>query len=214
MKRLCGTLNFAFCLFLLTGCGSDSNSNSTPNKQSEDPVVVEDPVAVKATALITDQGDAFTDDNFIDCIINKIVAENTDGDSLEVNDLSELTILECDSLGIENVDGIELLTGLTRLKLNENKIMAIDLVNNIALTDLGIAGNQLEEIDVSTLTDLRYLNLSDNKLITLNLEENKLLTGLNVRWNQLTSSDSLFLSNKPDLRDLSLSDNAETLTIY
>ncbi|MFT6264433.1 MAG: Leucine-rich repeat (LRR) protein [Oleiphilaceae bacterium] len=118
--------------------------------------------------------------------------------------ISEMSELNCADKGIQNLRGVEFLTGLTKLVLNDNKIVTFDASSNKLLEELWIYNNQLVKIDVSQNTALKKLNLSLNNLRAIDVSLNLLLDELWLNDNKLISVD---VSNNTALNTLALSLN-------
>lgn len=88
---------------------------------------------------------AFTDDNFYKCIIENYNREKgtqkTINDTLTNEELSSIKKLECADKSITNTQGLEKLTGLLKLNLENNDI---------------------QEINIDSNTELRYINIWNN----------------------------------------------------
>ncbi len=107
--------------------------------------------------------------------------------------LSEATAftgqINCPSLGILDLTGIEAFTSLTELYCYTNQLTALDVSNNTLLTNLDCGDNVLTTLDVSSNTALTDLNCKWNQLTTLDVSNNALLTYLDCGGNVLTSVD-------------------------
>ena len=163
---------------------------------------------------------AFTDDNFYKCVIDEYNKDHSTKlpytTNLSDEQLKTITRLNCDGYKksdeekIKNVDGLEKLTALTDLNVNENKLTNLDVSENTALRELRVQINGLTNLDVSKNTALTYLDVyynqltnldvskntalktlvaRDNQLINLDVSKNTALTYLNVYYNQLTNLD-------------------------
>ena len=154
----------------------------------------------------------FKDEDFYTCVIDAYNKDNnaskTIQDNLTDTELSKITNLNC-SRTVEDVSGIEKLSGLVSLKLGDHsEIEKIDLSNNLLLESLDLD-------DCSGLTDI---NLSKNeKLKTLSLEyiydmssldlsNNALLTSLALREDHMLSK--LILNENVKLESINLEDTA------
>ena len=82
---------------------------------------------------------------------------------------------------------------------NREKITALDISKNTALTELDCSGNQLSALDISKNTKLTWLNVGDCELTALDASQNKALTFLDCYANQLTT---LNISNSTALTSL------------
>ena len=142
---------------------------------------------------------AFTDDNFYKCVVD---AYNKDHGTklpyttnLSDEQLKTITRLNCDGYKksdeekIKNVDGLEKLTALTDLNVNENKLTNLDVSENTALRELRVQINGLTNLDVSKNTALTYLDVYYNQLTNLDVSKNTALKTLVARDNQLINLD-------------------------
>ncbi|EHQ0687643.1 LapB repeat-containing protein [Listeria monocytogenes] len=170
--------------------------------------------------------DYFPDDNLAKAVAEKM-NKNVD-ESVTVEELAKITKLDARSQGIEDSTGIEYLTGLEILYLEDNQLKSIDvsknlnlkdlacsnnpLVNldvskNLALEELTCENNELTQLDVSKNSALRYLACDVNQLTSLDVSQNPALTNLGCTKNQLTDLD---VSQNPNLSTLVCSDNQLT----
>ena len=142
---------------------------------------------------------AFTDDNFYKCVVD---AYNKDHGTklpyttnLSDEQLKTITRLNCDGYKksdeekIKNVDGLEKLTALTDLNVNENKLTNLDVSENTALRELRVQINGLTNLDVSKNTALTYLDVYYNQLTNLDVSKNTALKTLIAIGNQLINLD-------------------------
>ncbi|HOE05254.1 MAG TPA: T9SS type A sorting domain-containing protein [Bacteroidales bacterium] len=127
------------------------------------------------------------DANFKAALINDYLI-NTNGD-LEIQ-VSEATAytgeINCSSLNIFNLTGIEAFTQVTGLYCNNNHLTSLDVTENTALQYLFCDHNQLTSL-VSANTALTYLDCSFNLLSSLDVAANTALLYLFCQNNQLTS---------------------------
>ncbi|HFK6177223.1 TPA: LapB repeat-containing protein [Listeria monocytogenes] len=170
--------------------------------------------------------DYFPDDN-----LAKEVAEtmNKNADeSVTVEELAKVTKLDARSQGIEDSTGIEYLTGLEVLNLEDNQLKSIDVSKNLnlkeltcsnnplanldvsknpALTNLGCTKNQLTDLDVSQNPNLGTLVCSDNQLTNLDVSQNQALENLACDNNELKNID---INQALSLKELSCENNQLT----
>lgn len=148
----------------------------------------------------------FKDEDFYTCVIDAYNKDNnaskTTQDNLTDTELSNITNLNC-SRTVEDVSGIEKLSGLVSLKLGDHsEIEKIDLSNNLLLESLDLD-------DCSGLTDI---NLSKNeKLKTLSLEYIYDMSSLDLSNNALLTS--LYLRCNSKLSKLILNENVKLESI-
>jgi uncharacterized protein len=135
---------------------------------------------------------------------------NTNGDN-EIQ-LSEATVfngfIDCTSMNISDLTGIEAFTALTELDCSENDLPTLDLSQNTSLTYLNCSRNLvLTVLDVSANTAIEYLDCHDNQLSSLDVSNNIALTYLMCQDNQITALD---VSQSSDLIELGCYDNQLT----
>ena len=195
------------------------------------------PVAVFAISRITNISNIFAlthsipngyttfeDENLYNCVaINyKYYHPNTDiSEGLTDAQLQQITSLSCGSNNIVNTKGIEKMTALTSLSLNDNQLTSLDVSNNTALTKLFLWNNQLTSLDVSHNTALTELYLWNNQLTSVNIPNSTTLTDLRLHDNQLTSVDvshntaltKLWLYNN-HLTSIDVSHNTALIDLY
>ncbi|MGI6090936.1 MAG: leucine-rich repeat domain-containing protein [Saccharofermentanales bacterium] len=156
--------------------------------------------------------------NFPDANFRKFVKQyDTDNDgTLQMSELSAVTIMNCGNEQISNMTGIEHFTSLTFLVCNSNQLTELNVSNltNLEslwcydnqltgldvskltnLTDLSCFSNQLIELDVSNLTNLKILHCGSNQLSELDISACADLWHLNCYNNQLTDLDLSNLTN-------------------
>lgn len=138
-----------------------------------------------------------------------------------------------DSLKIKNTKGIEYLTGLRVLLLDENDISSIDLSNlsdlrqlsiernenlkqldvtkNKELVALGINSTGISGIDLTNNKNLEYLSATNNSITSIDVSQNTKLQSIDLQNNQLKTID---VSKNPELRRLLLNyNNLTTLDV-
>ena len=116
---------------------------------------------------------------------------NTNGDSeIQVSEASAFVgDIQCQSLNISDLTGIEAFTALTYLNCGYNQLTTLDVSGATALYQLSCGDNQLTSLDVSNNTYLTSLYCSYNQLTSLNVSGATSLTRLYCQSNQLTSLD-------------------------
>ena len=130
-----------------------------------------------------------------------------DGQVLTSN-ISSLTSLDVQNIGISDLTGIEDFTALDTLLCNYNQLTSLDVSQNTALTHLHCWYNQLTSLDVSGCISLTYLNCMENwELTSLDISGCISLTELWCSYNELTSLD---VSNNTALERLSCASNQLT----
>ncbi len=150
--------------------------------------------------------------------------------TLDVGNLTKLTVLYCKNNQLGTLDGLGNLTNLTKLYCNNNQLDTLDGLGNLTnlqildcsinqlsgtldvgnltnLTDLYCKNNQLDTLDgLGNLTNLQILNCSTNQLSgTLDVGNLTNLTDLFCSTNQL--SGTLDVGNLTNLQNLDCSTN-------
>ncbi|HHQ0001692.1 TPA: cell surface protein, partial [Listeria monocytogenes] len=106
--------------------------------------------------------DYFPDDNLAKAVAEKMNSEvNT---TVTVEELAKITKLDARSQDIEDSTGIEYLTGLEILYLEDNQLKSIDVSKNLNLKDLACSNNPLANLDVSKNLALEELTCENNEL--------------------------------------------------
>ena len=95
-------------------------------------------------------------------------------------------IIEASEKGITSIQGVEYLTALEELYLNDNSITTADLSQNTKLKYLHIANNQLTSLNVSSPM-LRELSCENNQLPSLNLSNCRNICYAHCQNNQIAS---------------------------
>ena len=151
----------------------------------------------------------FPDDNFR-AKVESDVDRNNDGklSQTEIKNFTTAGWFEYsgdDNLKIKNTKGIEYLTGLRVLLLEENDISSIDLSKLSDLRQLSIEGNKnLKQLDVTKNKELVALGASSTGISQIDLTNNKNLEYLSVANNQIGSID---VSQNEKLQSLDLQNN-------
>ncbi|HAA6420253.1 TPA_asm: cell surface protein [Listeria monocytogenes] len=131
--------------------------------------------------------DYFPDDNLAKAVAEKM-NKNVD-ESVTVEELAKITKLDARSRGIEDSTGMEYLTGLETLYLEDNQLKSIDVSKNLNLKELACSNNPLANLDVSKNLALEELTCENNELTQLDVSQNTALAYLYCPRNQLTKLD-------------------------
>lgn len=110
-------------------------------------------------------------------------------ESVTVEELAKITKLDARSQDIEDSTGIEFLTGLEVLNLEDNQLKSIDVSKNLNLKELTCSNNPLANLDVSKNLALEELTCENNELTQLDVSQNTALEYLYCPRNQLTKLD-------------------------
>lgn len=153
---------------------------------------------------------------------------NGDGE-IQESEALRISVLNVSDYSISTLTGIQNMTNIDSLRVNNNSLSNIDLSGNINLKLLDCSSTLLSTIDISNNLQLQYLNLNDNSLSALNLNANTDLLVLELRNNQFASIDtgsnlllqtidclgnsltSIDISNNADLKHLELDYNQLTV---
>lgn len=136
-------------------------------------------------------------------------AINTNGDTeIQCSEASAYSSqIFVQSLGIQDLTGLEAFTSLGSLNCNSNLLTSIDVSANTALFSLNFAGNQISAIDVSNNLQLSDLFCDYNQLTTIDVSANVNLTKLNFNNNNVSQVD---ISANPNLIELGCESNTLT----
>jgi len=137
---------------------------------------------------------------------------NTNGDTeIQVSEASVFNgAIDCNSMSISDLTGIEDFTALAELNCDVNQLTTLDVSNNLALTYLDCEMNQLISLDVSNNAALSVLACNDNPLTSLDLSSTIALTNLYLQEMYNLSSLDLRNGNNQNLYDLGIN-NAPNL---
>ena len=150
----------------------------------------------------------FPDSN-LEAAIREAIDKPT-GD-ISKSDVEELTRLEATNIGIKDIAGIEICTGLTVLWLDGNEISDIAPISSLAgLKDLSLWRNNVSDISpIAGLTSLTDLAFSDNIISDVTPLSNLVnLKVLGIHTNHI--SDISPISNLISLTNLGLGTNEIT----
>ncbi|MBW1294174.1 T9SS type A sorting domain-containing protein [Aquimarina litoralis] len=118
---------------------------------------------------------------------------NTNGDTeIQVSEATAFTgHINCPSLNIASLTGIEAFVNLSELSCYSNSLTTLNLEQNTALTFLRAEHNQIANLILNRNNSLLwYINVTSNQLTSFNPWEHPLLEILFVRFNQLTTIDT------------------------
>lgn len=156
---------------------------------------------------------AFDDYNFYKVVIDAYNENHSHVDynhNLTDNELQSITVINYDKTNlsvtakIRSVKGIEKLTNLESLVLNDTYIKTIDLSQNRKLVTLALKNGELTSINLSNNQKLKQLNLLFNQIESIDLSPCELLEDLTLMGNNLEEID--VKANK-NLKSLSIGRN-------
>jgi len=130
------------------------------------------------------------DANFKAYLVGELAINTNDDAEIQVTEATAFGgAIDCASLDIFDLTGIEEFTALTTLVCKDNQLTSLDVTQNTYLTYLGCELNQLTSLDVSQNTSLTSLKCWNNQLTSLDITQNTALTTLVCKDNQLTALD-------------------------
>ena len=157
---------------------------------------------IPAFAVNADTKIAINEKNFPDKIFRKYIKNRRDNDKdgyLSSEEIKRIDTIGLRNSGIKDFKGIEYLTNLEYLWVQDNELTTIDLSKNTKLQSIYIDNNKLKTLDLSHNTELSWLLCRGNLLETLDLSKNTKLEILCIDNNKI---DKLDLSKNTDLEEL------------
>ena len=161
----------------------------------------------------------FPDENFRDYVKKKFDKDNSGALSQdELDDVSSINIME---MNISSVKGIEYFSNLLSFEGYRNKLTALDISHNPALTYVGCGDNQLTALDISHNPALTHVGCRGNQLTALDISHNPALTKVSCDYNQLTALDlshnpalEYFTCDNNQLKELDISNNPALIEFF
>ncbi|AWV99899.1 leucine-rich repeat domain-containing protein [Arcticibacterium luteifluviistationis] len=149
---------------------------------------------------------AIPDVNFEKYLVdNKIDKDGKVNGKMAIEDTKGVTKIDCNSLGISSLEGIERFTDLQELYCFDNRLTSLDVNSNLNLKELSCDSTYLTSLDVSNNVNLEVLRCSVNSLTSLDVSKNLNLEELFFPYNSLTSLD---VSKNVNLKALYSSGNS------
>jgi Leucine-rich repeat (LRR) protein len=131
--------------------------------------------------------------NFPDSIFRAFISKKVkvaEGNTITTRKLDYVTDIECSSMNIASLTGIEYFTKLTSLVCTDNNLTSLDLSHNTALKILRCEQNQIDTLDLSHNKVLTDVYCSENQLATLIVPDSTKLKWLDCHTNNLTAIDA------------------------
>ena len=185
----------------VTSGGTATPPSSTPTRLNHDfsgwsgtftNVTSDTTIRAKYT-LINDPGRPieFGDPVFMEAVrlATGFTGSTITGTEIYPADVSGITFIDIQSLGINDLSGIEYFTSLESLWCGENQLIALDVSNCHLLEILHCNGNYLTGLDVTSNTQLTELYCNNNYLNNLDVSNNPSLVTLECMGNGLASLD-------------------------
>ncbi|WP_163583411.1 DUF2252 family protein [Gracilibacillus saliphilus] len=192
MRRLL----FLSTIFIMFVFGFTTNQELLA--QSEDENIVDEVTAIE---------NAFEDDAFLQVIQEEVESNGHAQLSYEaLKEIKELTDVR--ELGIESIQGVELLTALEELEMRENEISDLSPLAELAdLEILDLRDNAISSLEgIEALTNLKELNVRDNDIESLEAVASlQKLEELDIRENSI--ADITYLENLSNLEELAANEN-------
>ena len=136
--------------------------------------------------------------NFPDANFRSYVKQfDTNGNGyINSSELSKVTFLDCDKLGIKTFKGAEYFTNLQVFFCGGNDLTELDVSKNTELVSLDCSLNKLTSLDVTKNTELKELYCYSNQLTKLDVSRNTKLEKLFCGKNNIASLD---IKNCPNI---------------
>jgi len=130
------------------------------------------------------------DANFKAYLVGELTINTNLDTEIQVSEANTFTgTINCASLSISDLTGIEEFTALTYLYCENNQLTSLDVSQNTVLNDLTCYNNQLTSLNISQNTSLTVLRSSGNNITSLDVSQNTSLNDLQCGNNQLVSLD-------------------------
>lgn len=130
-----------------------------------------------------------------------------------LNDVQNITELDAGGKGISNIEGLQYLSNLQVLYLNDNDISDISpLKGLIKLNTLGLCNDKVSDASpLSGLSELSFLSLYNNKLQDISALKNlKKLRTLKLANNPITDFSPIYdIYNKLEEKDFSINSSSD-----
>ena len=135
---------------------------------------------------------------------------NKDGEISE-SEARKITNIQCSSLGISSLSGIEYFPNLNTLTCDNNNLTSLPISANTKLGSLNCYDNNITSLDVSHCVELKRLICATNNITTLNLTKNKALTHLDCGYNKIAT---LNIRNSPLLSIVICTGNPSSVEVF
>jgi Leucine-rich repeat (LRR) protein len=171
----------------------------------------ESQVIPEGTGMDDDLRIEFADPN-LETVVRKAIG-NSVGD-ISPSDVAELTFLDASGREISELSGIENLTQLAELKLDENRLVDISILFQLTrIRNLSLNKNQIKDISpLSPLVNLEKLSLDSNRIEDISpLSPLVNLEKLSLDRNRFTSISPL--SKLSNLTELYIQENPHIISI-
>jgi len=145
------------------------------------------------------------DVNFKNYLVNNAQINLNSDTEIQCNEASSFTgAIDCSSMNISDLTGIEAFTNLAWLNCYSNQLTQLDLSNNLALYYLICSSNQLTSLNLGSNTLYTTIACGSNQITSLDISNCDGLNALGCEGNQISALD---LSGKTALTNLQCGTN-------
>ncbi len=141
---------------------------------------------------------AFPDAAFREVISGPEYDSNKNG-TLDVDEISRVINIHCESKNIKSLKGVEFFTALQGLWCMDNQIAELNLEKNRDLRGLWCSDNKLKKLDLTENEELLWVYCYDCEIRYLNVSNNPKLAFIECNTNPLAMLD---VSHNPELEHL------------
>ncbi|MDA8910948.1 hypothetical protein N9I21_04055 [Crocinitomicaceae bacterium] len=160
------------------------------------------------SASLFSQNVYIPDANFKAYLVGKTDINTNGDDEIQVSEASAFgSTINCKSLEIYDLRGVEAFTSLVMLVCSSNELNNLDISFNISLETLWCSNNNLTELDISKNIALVDLDCSSNKLVNIDLNGAIALEELFCYNNKLVNID---LNGAGSLEEIDCDENQLT----
>ncbi len=196
-------------------------SNAPTNEVTEKSVSKTEQQEEKVNLQATSQtyNDWFPDDQLAREVAEALGDVSTD--TVDESTLAQLTTLNVSYVGIQDMTGVEYLTGLTVLDCSGNKLTSVDITQNVQLEKVNCDNMSLLNLDVTKNPNLVELTCVGNELTNLDISHNPKLEQLTCNYNNLTNLDvtqntqlAVLFCNGNQLTSMDISQNNQLKALW
>ncbi|GGG14850.1 hypothetical protein GCM10011344_14330 [Dokdonia pacifica] len=165
----------------------------------------------------------FPDENLKNALLNHNPTIDTNNNNeIEISEAANFNHehLNLQFKGITDITGLENFTSIEKFIIGHNDITSADISVLPWAKDIGLNGNELTEIDISSNLALEVLTISNNDILDLDISNNIDLVIVRAGGNELTEIDlssnlaleELYINNN-DLSSIDISNNTNLLVL-
>ena len=123
----------------------------------------------------------------------------------------KITDLQCSSLGISSLSGIEHFPNLNSLICDNNNLTSLPISFNTKLRTINCYDNNITSLDVSNCVELQRLICGSNNISSLNLTKNTILLHIDCSYNKIST---LNVRNCPLLSAVICTGNPSSVEVF